>query len=291
MILFPILFLSCVSIKIKKSIAIDYYNLGKHYFDMEKYQNAIKYYEKSLEYNINNLKSILNLIISYQSNKQYDIVEKKILLYYKKGDSEYKKKFLLLLGNNFYLQEKYNRAIKTYNEFLETYPDDEECYFNLGLTYLKLSDEKKALDNFLEAYKKSDFKHIPSIYNIADYYYKKENFENSFKYFKILVELDTNNHDAYYRLGELEYKMKEYEQALNHLKSAIKLDNKNKDYHILTAKIYSKGYKNKSKTLEYIEKALNNDFKDLKYLQSQPEFKLLSKFNEYKKLLKKHGLK
>lgn len=283
------LLFSCISFKTKSNIAIDYYNLGNKYISLKEYSNAIESYKKSLEFSPKSEETIFNLILSYQLNKEYEKVEEMVIKYYKRVNNEFTKKLLLVLGNNYYLKENYEKAIKAYNEYLTIYTEDANCYFNLGLTYIKLANNKKALDNFLEAYRK-DNKHIPTIYNLGDYYYKIEDYKNSLYYFSLLVDLDSKNPDIYYRLGNLEYKMEEYEYAKLHLLNAIELDDKNNDYYILLAKIFAFGYKDRGKTLEYLEKAFINGFKDTKLLKTTDEFILLDKFNDYNKLLKKYGL-
>lgn len=286
-----ILLSSCVSLKTQKNISIDHFNLGNEYMELEKYPKAIEFYLKSLEYSSNSIETILNLIISYQLNKEYDKVEKQIIKYYKKDKSNENKKLLLLLGNNFFLQGKYNQAIKTYEEYINSYPTDVNVYFNIGLSYLKLSDKKNSLSYFLLAAEKSNNTHIPSLYNIADFYYNDNDIENSFYYFSLLEKLDKKNPDIFYRLGTIEYQTEEYEAAKNHFEQAIKLDSKNKDYYVEIAKVYSKGFKNRDKTLEHLKNAFENGFNNIKYLNSISEFKLLYEFDEYKILLKKYNLR
>ncbi len=290
LLLISIISFSCVSIKIRRQVAIDYYNLGNKYLVLKDYSNAILFFEKSLEYDSQAIETILNLIISYQLNTQYVKVEELIVKYYKKVKYEYSQKLLLILGNNFFYQKKYNQAIKTYDEYLLINSNDANCYFNMGLTYLNLLDEEKALFYFLEAYKK-DNKHIPAIYDIAEYYFKYKDFENSIYYYSLLTELDAKNSDAFYKLGLSEYQVGEFDKARDHLLKAIEIDNKKNDYYILLAKIYSKGYKNKTKTIEYLVKAFKNDFKDLKYLKNIEEFKLLFEFEEFKQILKEYNIK
>ncbi len=284
------LLLSCATIKIKNQVAVDYYNLGNNYLNLKDYKNAIASYEKSLEYDSNSPEAILNLIIACQENKEYEKVERVILKYYKSVKYEYTKKLLMLLGNNFYFQEKYNQAIKIYNDYLESYPDDANAYFNLGLTYIKMLDEEKAINYFIEAYKKNN-KHIPSIYNLALYYFKKKDYDNSMIYFNQLISLDSKNPDAYYKIGLVEYEINEFDKAREHLNKAIELDKKNNDYYITLAKIYAKGYKNKDKTILNLESAFKNGYKDLKALRSIEEFKLLFEFDEFKKILKQYDIK
>lgn len=288
---FPLFILfSCATIKVKKNVSIDYFNLGNNYLDIKDYPKAIDSFKKSLEYNPDSKESIINLIISYQLNKNYIEAESLILKNYRKINNEFTKKLIMLLGNNFYLMEKYDQAIKTYNQYKGIYPEESDCYYNLGLTYLKMSNDKEAFYNFSEAFRKNN-RHIAAIYNIGDYYYKQKDYKNSLYYFLMLEELDNKNPNVFYRIGDVEFLLEEFELSKKNTSKSIELDQKNYNYYILMAKIYSKGYKDRAKTLEYLENAFKYDFKDLKYLQNTPEFNLLSEFEEYNRLLRKYNIK
>jgi protein O-GlcNAc transferase len=274
-LIFTLLFLtSCLTIKTKNNVAIDYFNLGNSYLELKNYSKAIESYEKALDYNPKSEEVIFNLTLSYHLNKNYEKAEKLIVTNFKKNNSEYTKKLLMLLGNNYFLQEKYDQSLKTFNEYATIYTDDANCSFNIGLTYLKLGGENQAFSYFIDAYKK-DSKHIPAIYNIADFYVKKKELENAHNYFSMILDLDKKNADVYYRLADVEYSLNEFEHAKNNLIKAIEIDDKVNLYYLLLAKVYAKGYKDKDKTLEYLEKAFIAGFKDSTIVQSLPEFKIL----------------
>jgi tetratricopeptide (TPR) repeat protein len=107
----------------------------------------------------------------------------------------------------------------------------------------------------------------------------------------MILDLDKSNPDIYYRLGEIEYLMNEYDMSKNNLLKAVELSPKNPDYYILLAKVYANGYKDKNKTLEYLEKSFINGFKNLDLLQQTSEFKLLFELEEFKKLLVKYNVR
>ena len=109
---------SCISLKTKSNVAIDYYNLGNKYMFMKEYSNAIESYKKSLEFNPKSDETIFNLILCYQFNKEYDNVEKMVIKHFKRVNNEFTKKLLLILGNNYFLKENYEKAIRAYNEYL-----------------------------------------------------------------------------------------------------------------------------------------------------------------------------
>jgi tetratricopeptide (TPR) repeat protein len=290
MLIFVIFLASCITLKTKENVAIDYFNMGNNYFDNKDYAKAASCFEKSIDYNNNFNDAIVNLVISYQKNKDYDKVQQNIIKYFKKVDPKSKKKLQMALGNNFFLSENYEKALSIYNDYKESYPDDANSYFNIGLTYLKLNDEKKALSFFLQSYEK-DSKFIPAIYNIASYYYNNKNYKDSYNYFSILEDLDKNNPDIYYKLGLIEYDKEEYQASKKHLSKAIEIKTDIADYYVALAKVYAKGYNDKIKTIENLELAFKNNFKDLVLLQSIKEFKLLYEFKDYKDLLKKYDIK
>jgi tetratricopeptide (TPR) repeat protein len=286
--LFTLLLLSgCTTLKTRKNVSIDYYNLGREYYDLKKYDKSIAAYEKSLDYNPSEMKTVINLIMSYQMNKDYAKAESLITRYYKPVNNETNKKLLKLLGNNFFYQANFQKALQTYELYSKTYDTDPEGFFNQGLCYLKLNDKPNALKSFLQSFNRND-QFIPAVYNLASYYFNEKDFENSMIYYRKLITLDANNPDVFYKLGILEIKIKEYEIAADHLKNAAKIDPKNPDYYIELAKVYAAGFNQRDKTLYYLEEALKNGFKDDKAIKTAEEFKLLNEFKEFKDLLQKY---
>ncbi len=279
---------SCATMKTLQNISVDYYNIGNEYFTLKDYRKAVEFYEKSIEYDPNSTKSVLNLIISYQMNNNHAKAETVILKYYKPENNDYNKKLLILLANNYFYLQNYDKAIKTYKIYTENYPNEPQGYFNIGLTYLKKSDKKSAVEHFRSAYDK-DNKFLPAIFNLVDYYKTEKDYENCLFFSKILTELDKSNPEVFYGIAELEYKKEDFESARDYINEAIKLDKENPEYYILLAKAYSKGYKDKAKTLENIENALKNKYKNIMSLQGEEEFKLLKEYPEFKKLLEKYS--
>ncbi len=286
--LFIILF-SCASLKTIETLGNDYFNVANEYFILKNYKKAIEFYEKALSYNKNIKEAKLNLILSYQNNKEFEKAENLIKKEYKEKVDDFNKKLLLLLGNNYYLQEKYNIAVKIYKAYTELYSDDINGFFNLSLTYLKLGNEEDFLKSLLECYRLNS-KFIPALFNIGDYYFNKNDFNNALKYYKELAEIEKNNPEVYYKISFIQFNKEEFDDAKVNILQAIKLDEKNKNYHILLARIYAKGYKDKKNTLASLENAFQNGFNDLSYINSQTEFNILKEFKEYLELLKKYNL-
>jgi len=271
----------------KDEISVDYYNIGNEFYNNKQYKKAIEMYEKSIKYNPKNNQAISNLVLSYQMNKQYDQVEVLIKKYYKKEVSDFGKKLLLTLGNNYFLIGSYQKALSTYLLYIADYENDPNGYFNMGLCYQKLGDVKSSISYFLKAYEK-DEKFIPALYNVASYYYTQNDFEESRKFYKKLVSIETNNSDIYYRLGLLEKNALQYKEARDYFEKAISITKDNTEYYIELAKIYAKGYSDKKLTLENLTKALESGYKEFDKILSSEEFIILKETKEFAELIKKY---
>ncbi|HOJ63188.1 MAG TPA: tetratricopeptide repeat protein [Spirochaetota bacterium] len=287
--LYFFLIFSCASFKTVESIGIDYFNLANEYFNLKNYPKAIEFYEKSLSYNKNIKEAKLNLILSYQNNKDFEKAENLIKKEYTERVDDFNKKLLLLLGNNYYLQGKYDIAIKVYKAYTDLYSDDINVFFNLALSYLKNNKEDEFVKTLFECYNLNN-KFVPALFNIANYYFNKKDFNNALKYYKELIEVEKDNAEIYYRISLIQFEKEEFEDAKLNIDNAIKLNDKEPKFYLILAKIYAKAYKDKKNTVLAIENALKNGFNDTSYLNSQEEFLILKQFNDYIDLLKKYNL-
>jgi len=281
-----IVIFSCETMK-KGEISIDYYNIGNEFYNDKQYKKAIEMYEKSIKYNPQNSQAILNLILSYQMDKQYDQVEILIKKYYTKKITDFDKKLLLTLGNNYYLMGSYQKALSTYILYVTDYESDPNGYFNIGLCYQKLGDSKNSIGYFLRAYEK-DEKFVPTLYNIANYYYSQDEFEESRKFYKKLILIETNNPDLYYRLGLLEKNALQYKEAKDYFDKAINIKKDNPEYYIELAKVYAKGYSDKKLVLETLIKAFEYNYREFDKILSTEEFIVLKETKEFAELIKKY---
>jgi tetratricopeptide (TPR) repeat protein len=288
MLVLSIIVASCATLKTKTEVSKDYYNLGTEYYNLKNYKKAIESYEKSLQYDHGNKDAKINLVICYQMDRQFDKSERLIISNYKPQNNEFNRNLLLLLGNNYFLNADYDKALKTYNIYVESYPEKAEGFFNIGMTYQKLNDDENTLKYFLMSYN-VDNKFIPAVYNLAVFYFDKKDYDNSIVYYRQLVDLDRQNPDVYYKLGLLEYQKEEYEIARDNFNKAAELDPKNPEFYISLAKVYAKAFNNKTKTFTYLEKAFILGYTDINKIKTIPEFNLMNEYSDYKDLLKRYS--
>lgn len=106
---------------IKKAVELnpcDYFceSLGRAYFELGDFENAVESYRKALGFNQNNFDAWFNLGLTYKS------------------------------------QLKYDRAIEAYNRALEIKPNNPDVFFNLANIYEYKNDTVTALDYYKKAY-------------------------------------------------------------------------------------------------------------------------------------------
>ncbi len=286
--LFSIVILSCKSIKTDNFVANDFFAIGNDYLTIDNYPRAIEFYLKSLDYNFND-KVLINLIIAYQKNKEYLKAEEIIIKNYDKAkkDVALARRYLKLLGNNYFYMNNLSMAVKTYTLFVESYKDDAEAYFNLGVCHYLSGNRESGLKAFIQS-TEVDPKFLPSLRNVADYYYLEGKKEEALKYYNSLKSVDTQNPEVFYRLSLLTFAQNEYEVALENINKAISLNSKENDYFITAARILIKGYSDSKKALEMLTKAFENGYKEFITLSTLSEFNIFAEQKEFKALVEKY---
>ena len=156
------------------------YGFGNFYYEIGNYQSAISSFEKSLEFNYNQIASNNNLGNVYFKLRNYDqaiiyynnaitINENNSLAYYNKGKVlvmmnkftealEYFEKSIKLdpgyiygyleRGNTFLLLDRNEEAIKDFNHMLMIEKDNIEALVNLGSSMLKINKPFEAFSYF-----------------------------------------------------------------------------------------------------------------------------------------------
>ena len=140
---------------------------------------------------------------------------------------------LLWIGQSYENLNKYDEAIKYYNESLQIcYPETKWCAVN-GIAKCLFHQEKldEALNKFKESYETAQNETDQSdiLYNIGRVYEKKEMYVEALDYFsrslEILQRVSPLDHKQlrtlFYYIGKMYYKLEDCEKALSYLKRAL----------------------------------------------------------------------
>ena len=184
----------------------------------------------------------------------------------------------LILGDEYYYKEEFDKSIEAYNHALEFDMESVEIWNNLGHAY-----SNKALK--MEINSDADYKEVTNILEIAIQ-----------KYHQALV-FDPKNIEAWYNIGQKNYFIAKYEKSIDAYKEALKLDPEDFEIWIDLADAYASEGKRREQH-HALQKALALNSKDHNIWQKLGRFyyyveknynKAKEAFNESLKINPKEG--
>ena len=171
-------------------------------------------------------------------------------------------------------KKKYKEAEKIYLHLLKINPDDSNILNLLGLLYITIKKEEKAINYLTKAFVLKKTPYIAS--NLAKAYYFNEEYDNALKIFNEALLLEPNE-DIYYSIALTYKKMKDYKNAIENYKKALSYNPDNYKTYYNTSLAY--------KLLNDIDNALIYAERSAElYKKDQEIFTLLSGLYEIKKM-------
>jgi tetratricopeptide (TPR) repeat protein len=235
-------------IKLAPHLAAAYNNLGMLYFNDRDYEHAIDTLERGLKLHVSMPTATAMLGLSYYQLGQNTKAEPLIraALSAKPGDNQLE----LALAQVQIRQSEYQQATVTLNHYLERNPKDQNGWYQLGKTYLQMSQSAlgkinqidpnsvvaheitgeidESMHNYdlaLVEYKKAIelAPHQPGTHlHMANTYWLMTNWEQAEKEFAAELTIDPNNCSARWKLANSMLELNEpADKALNELNQAV----------------------------------------------------------------------
>lgn len=175
---------------------------------------------------------------------------------------------LLDKGNLFLEEEKYDEAIRVFEELMTKYPEIYQIHLNIGTCYLKKRELDKAEEQFqlvLEKsiethgdYKKDKSTSLRALTGLGEVYLQKEKFEEAQKYFAQALDISPEDAVSAYNVGEVYFSNQKIDEAIEYFELAIEIKREwSKPYLKLGYVYLNKGDFDKS--LEYFQKFIEID--------------------------------
>lgn len=109
---------------------------------------------------------------------------------------------------------------------IQTAPNYEVSYNNIGDVYSRHNENEKAIDAFLKSTKINPL-YAPGYHNAALVYLKTQDFDNALLYFQKSVEANPRVYQSYEKMGEIYlYQKKDYTKAKENFEKALSLNSK-----------------------------------------------------------------
>ncbi len=204
-------------------------------------------------------------------------------------------------GDQFRADKRYIDSIDFYNVAIKKQPTA-LLWNKEGMAYLMLQEHDKAAKCFDQAIKLD--KHAPEGYNNRAWvYYKKENYSKAVKYYMKAIKLGPSDAVLHYNIANVYFVKRLYPQAAQEYKTAFTLDpdifervsrtgyiaqgtspEDRAAFSFLVAKIYAQAG-DVDRSLEYLRKAMENGYKNIKKVYTDSEFASLRTDKRFEELM------
>ncbi len=203
--------------KRKKYTAADYLNLGFLYEQVGGFEEAIRFYKKSLELNPRYEKALLNLGNRYQQMgdlKSALMVYQQLLHFYPKHAQGY-----LNLGIIYNALSDLDRSRMFYQKAINLDPRDAKPYFYLGYLSESAGELKEAL-NYYEKSLEKDSQQAEAYYNMGNVYAQLGQDAEAMASYLKTVGINKNHQSAFVNLSILSFKSRDFAGAIHYLEEA-----------------------------------------------------------------------
>ncbi|MBN1798025.1 MAG: tetratricopeptide repeat protein [Spirochaetales bacterium] len=278
---FYVMFLcGCETVVTGKELAQEYYNLGNAYYDIEKYEDAVFFYNKAIELDNTLFSAQFNLAFSYvklgDSEKAITILN--VIL----EKDPHNVDTLKLLGYACHMLGDEEQALVAYDNILAIAPEHKDALNNKAVIYWKLKkyEEAEAAFRMLLKTNPADFE---ALYNLGDLLFEMKKYEDAAFFIEQCIEAKPEDTKAYLKLASVYMALEKYYKVLDAYEGALAVDKKLKEAWFFKAALLLTKVQDPDKGLTYLAQALElgyNDKNEIRKLLSDPA--LLEKDDVYK---------
>jgi len=205
-------------------------------------------------------------------------------------------------ADNLRASKLYLDALDYYHAALAKKPNDARLYNKVGITELMMQRYKEARKSFERAIH-ADREFADAYNNLGVVYYEGKHYSAAVKHYREAIAKDSSSASFFSNLGAALFSRKEFEPAVIAYQHALELDPEvfertsragvqaqlpspedRAHYNYTVAKLYAKmGLSDRS--LEYLKKAMEEGYKDLKNAYKDVEFSQLRKDPRFTELM------
>jgi tetratricopeptide (TPR) repeat protein len=208
-------------------------------------------------------------------------------------------------GDELRARKAYLDAIDYYEVAQKKAPHDASLYNKIGISQLMLQRYRDAGKNFEQAIKK-DRKFSDAYNNLGVVHYERRKYRAAIKQYKKAMDITPDTASFYSNLGAAYFANKKFEEASKSYAKALELDpsifehssrtgitaqmaspEDRAHYDYVLAKLYAQ-MGDPEHSLQYLRKAIEDGYKSVKNVYTDPEFANLRKDARFEELMKEH---
>lgn len=209
--------------------------LGRAYFEMTKYDEAVEYFQKAHKYEPHRLQGMeyfSTALWHLQKEVELSMLAQELIEFDKNAAQTW-----CAAGNCFSLQKEHETSIKFLQRAIQVDPDFAYAYTLLGHELAVTDEMDQALSCFRNA-TRIDPRHYNAWYGIGMIYYKQEKFSLAEMHYRKALLISPYSPVLMCHIGVVQHALKKSDQALLTLNKAIEMDPKNALCKFHRASIY-----------------------------------------------------
>ncbi|RWS13328.1 Cell division cycle protein 27-like protein [Dinothrombium tinctorium] len=210
-------------------------SLGKAYFEMAKYEEAVKYFEdahKVEPHRLQGTEYYSTALWHLQQEVKLSMLAQELIEFDKNSPQTW-----CVAGNCFSLQKEHETAIKFLQRAIQVDPDFAYAYTLLGHELVLTEEMDHAMACFRNAIR-IDPRHYNAWYGIGMIYYKQEKYQLAELHYRKALQISPCSPVLMCHIGVVQHALNKTEQALQTLNKAIEMDPKNALCKFHRASIY-----------------------------------------------------
>lgn len=198
-------------------------SIGRAYFELGKYEEAVKYFKEvntNEPHQLKGMEYYSTALWHLQQEVKLSTLAQELIEYDKNAPQTW-----CVAGNCFSLQKEHENAIKFLQRAIQVDTDFAYAYTLLGHEYVLTEEMDHAIACFRNAIR-IDFRHYNAFYGIGMIYYKQEKFQMAEIHYRKALKISANP-VLLCHLAVVQHALKKSDLALQTLNKAIEMDSNN----------------------------------------------------------------
>ena len=204
-----------------KSLPIFANLVGASYAGIKDHFNAINYYKKALDIDVNNTEILNNLAKSQIILKLFDealyTLKKSLNINSNNFDTYFN------IGIIYFEKENYEESLDNYLKAIELNNKLDKLFYNVGILLTKIGKNKKAIHYFEKTIELNNT-NTKALNNLSNILISENKYDIAKYYLEKAIKINPKYAKAYNNLGSLYMQKKDYNSALENFSKAFNLD-------------------------------------------------------------------